>query len=184
MPGKKYLNAIHNASLIIRESLNMLSEKDLDVVLQEIMTRWDVPGLAVGIMEGDKIVYAKGFGVQSLETQVPVTLDSVFCVQFILPEKNCAAVVLCNEESYAHLRAVRAVADTLLDQKPRANTVSWMVPISRALAEGGIGAAYARYSEIKAREDQFYFGEKESLLKALSIEPDNATAVRLLGMVQ
>ncbi len=155
----------------------------------------------------------------------------------ILPEKNRAAVVLCNEESNAHFRVVRAVADTLLGQKPQANTVSWMVPISRALAEGGIDAAYARYSEIKARDDEFYFDEndlldlslqlftakkidlaievlglnihvfpeyiesyleqaklylqkgeieqvKESLLKALSIEPDNATATRLLETVQ
>lgn len=57
--------------------------EDLDVVLQEIMARWDVPGMAIGIVKGDEIVYAKGFGVQSLETQVPVTLDSVFCVQSI-----------------------------------------------------------------------------------------------------
>jgi CubicO group peptidase (beta-lactamase class C family) len=57
--------------------------KDLDVILQEIMVRWDVPGMAIGIVKGDEIVYAKGFGVQSLETQVPVTLDSVFCVQSI-----------------------------------------------------------------------------------------------------
>ena len=152
----------------------------------------------------------------------------------ILPEKNCAAVILCNEESNAHFRAVQAVADTLIGQKPQANTVSWMVPISRALAEGGIDAAYARYAEIEARDDEFYFSKddilnlslqlfstkkidmaievlglnihvypeyiesyleqaklymqkgeiapaKERLLKALSIEPDNATTARLLG---
>ena len=57
--------------------------KDLEIVLQETMARWDVPGMAIGIVKGDEIVYAKGFGVQSLETQVPVTLDSVFCVQSI-----------------------------------------------------------------------------------------------------
>jgi CubicO group peptidase (beta-lactamase class C family) len=155
----------------------------------------------------------------------------------ILPEKNCAAVVLCNEESNAHFRVVRAVADTILDQKPQANTVSWMAPISRALAEGGIGAAYARYGEIKAREEAFYFDQgdlldlalqlfsankidlaidvlglnmyvfpeyidsyleqaklfrqkgefaqaKECLLIALSIEPDNATVIKLLEAVQ
>ncbi len=61
----------------------MKSEKELDIVLQEIMTRWDIPGLAAGIVEGDEIVYAKGFGVQSLETQAPVTLDSVFCIQSV-----------------------------------------------------------------------------------------------------
>jgi CubicO group peptidase (beta-lactamase class C family) len=154
----------------------------------------------------------------------------------ILPEKNKAAVILCNEESNAHFRAVRAIADTLLDQKPQANTVSWMVPISRAIAEGGMDAAYARYAEIKAREDEYYFGEddlldlslqlftankidlaiavlgfnidifpqyiesyleqaklylrkgeigqaKQSLLKALALDPDNASAIRLLERV-
>jgi len=39
------------------------------------------PGLAVRIVQGNNIVYAKGFGVQSLDTRAPVTLDSVFCVQ-------------------------------------------------------------------------------------------------------
>ncbi len=155
----------------------------------------------------------------------------------ILPEKNYAAVILCNEESNAHFRVVRAVADTILNQKPQANTVSWMVPISQALAEGGIDAAYARYADIKSREDEFYFqkddlidlslqlftakkidlaietlglnihaypeyiesyieqaklyvqkGEiaraKESILKALSIESNNATAIRLLQEIQ
>jgi CubicO group peptidase (beta-lactamase class C family) len=157
----------------------------------------------------------------------------------ILPERNCAAVVLCNEESYAEARVTNAVADTLINEKPQANSVSWMVPISRALAEGGIAAAYARYAEIKARkDDEFFFGEyelidlalhqlltakktdlaievlglnihvypeyidsyleqaklylykgenaqaKENLLKALSIEPNNVTAARLLEMAQ
>jgi CubicO group peptidase (beta-lactamase class C family) len=157
----------------------------------------------------------------------------------ILPEKDYAAVILCNEESNAHVRATRAVADMLIGEKPQANSVSWMIPISRALAEGGIQAAYARYAEIKARkdDDEFFFQEyelinlawqlftakktdlaievlelnihvypeyiesyleqanlylyqgdivqaKESLLKALSIEPNNVTATRLLEKVQ
>jgi CubicO group peptidase (beta-lactamase class C family) len=418
----------------------MLYEKYIDVVLQEIMTRWDVPGLAVGIVEGDEIVYAKGFGVQSLETQAPVTLDSVFCVQsvskcfvataimqlvergkinldaplvqylpyfqmdderyrqitirqalshtsgmpdideteyvewvahpenddgsaerfvrslsvrklianpgerfsysniaynvlgdllakvsaksfesamqeqilipsgmpnstftltdiptsllviphlrspemrvspfypyhradapasflhttvvdlchwgitslnrgsylgqsilspagydlmwtavaersnlrssiyeemglgwtlghfkdvktvshggggfgataflLILPERNCAAVILCNEESNAHFRAVRAVADALIGQKPQANTVSWMVPISRALAEGGMDAAYARYAEIKTKDDEFYFFEDDLLNLSLQLFTANRIdlAIEVLGL--
>lgn len=87
----------------------------------------------------------------------------------ILPEKNCAAVILCNEESSAHLQAAYAVADTLIGQKPQANTVSWMVPISRALAEGGIAAAHARYAEIKGRDEAFYFGEDDLLDLALQL---------------
>jgi CubicO group peptidase (beta-lactamase class C family) len=61
----------------------MFYEKELDIVRHEIMTGWDRPGLAVGIVESDKIVYAKGFGVQNLETQTPVKLDTVFCAQSV-----------------------------------------------------------------------------------------------------
>ncbi len=44
----------------------MLYEQELDLVLQEITTRWDIPGLAVGIGKIDEIVYARGFGVQNV----------------------------------------------------------------------------------------------------------------------
>jgi CubicO group peptidase (beta-lactamase class C family) len=88
----------------------------------------------------------------------------------ILPEKNCAAVLLCNEESFSRTRIIRALADALLDQKPQANAVSWMVPISRALAEGGIEAAYARHAELKAKNDnEFYFDEDELLGLSLQL---------------
>ena len=36
------------------------------------MKAFDVPGLAIGIATGDKLVYAKGFGVRSEEGGVPV----------------------------------------------------------------------------------------------------------------
>lgn len=155
----------------------------------------------------------------------------------LLPEKNSAAVVLCNGESFARTRIVHALADALLGLKPQANTVSWMVPISRALAEGGLQAAFARYRELKAEgQHEFYFepedllglsqqllsagkpdlaigvlglnihafpeypasyleqaklylrkGEpapaEDALIKILSIQPDNAAAIRLLDQI-
>ncbi len=61
----------------------MLYEDRLDSVLEEIMLRWEIPGLGVGIVSEGEIVYARGFGVQSLERRAPVTLDSVFCIASI-----------------------------------------------------------------------------------------------------
>ncbi len=57
--------------------------EQLDQVLDDIMVRWDIPGLGVGIVEEGHIVYATGFGVQSLATGVPVTPESIFCVASI-----------------------------------------------------------------------------------------------------
>lgn len=89
----------------------------------------------------------------------------------ILPEQNCAAAIMCNEESGAHIRVTHAVADTLINEKPQAGSVSWMIPISRALAEGGLEAAYACCAEIREREgnDQFFFHESELINLSLQL---------------
>ncbi len=83
----------------------MLNEKELDSVLQEIIDRWDIPGLAVGIVEGDEIAYARGFGVQNLDTRVPVTPDSVFCVASISKAFVATAVVQLAERGMISLDA-------------------------------------------------------------------------------
>ena len=75
---------------------------------------------------------------------------------FLLPEVNQAAVILCNEESSARSRFIRAVIHAMLGKEPAAGTVSWMIPIGQALQEGGIQAAYARYAEIKDSPDYFF----------------------------
>ncbi len=73
----------------------------------------------------------------------------------MLPETRCGAIILCNEESSARSRTIRAVLHCMLGKEPIVDTVSWMVPISRAFAEGGLPGAYARYDEIRDRADTF-----------------------------
>jgi CubicO group peptidase (beta-lactamase class C family) len=68
----------------------------------------------------------------------------------MLPERNCGAIILCNEQSSARARTIRAVLHCMLNKESFINTVSWMVPIGQALEEGGRFAAYTRYNEIKS----------------------------------
>jgi CubicO group peptidase (beta-lactamase class C family) len=82
----------------------------------------------------------------------------------ILPEKGRAAVILCNEESSARSRTIRAAIHTMLDREPLVNTVSWMVPIGQALQAGGIQAAYACYAELKDSGTEEYFFDEDELL--------------------
>lgn len=82
----------------------------------------------------------------------------------ILPEKKRAAIILCNEESSARSRTVRAAIHAMLEREPQVNTVSWMVPISQALIEGGIQAAYARYTELKNSGTEEYFFDEDELV--------------------
>jgi CubicO group peptidase (beta-lactamase class C family) len=103
----------------------------------------------------------------------------------IMPEKNRAAIILCNEESDANLQILRAVADVLVGERPQPGKVSWMVPVSHAMSRGGIAAAYACYEGIKAGgTESFSMGEYDLISLALQLmtagEPDQA--IDVLGL--
>lgn len=51
---------------------------DLEAYIAGGMKAFDVPGLAIGIVVGDKLVYAKGIGVRSKAGGVPVDTRTIF----------------------------------------------------------------------------------------------------------
>ncbi len=51
---------------------------DLESYIRSGMKAYDLPGLAIGIVTGDRLVYAKGFGVRSKAGGVPVDPRTVF----------------------------------------------------------------------------------------------------------
>ncbi len=50
----------------------------IDKVVQNALKTWDVPGAAVVIVRGERVVYLKGFGVRELGGKELVTPDTVF----------------------------------------------------------------------------------------------------------
>ena len=77
----------------------------LDAVLEEIIARWGIPGLGAGIVENNEIIYARTFGMQSLETGAPVTLDSLFCVASIAKCFVATAIMQLVEQGKLNLDA-------------------------------------------------------------------------------
>jgi CubicO group peptidase (beta-lactamase class C family) len=51
---------------------------DLEPYVAGAMNAFDVPGLAIGIVAGDRLVYAKGFGVRSKSGRQPVDTRTIF----------------------------------------------------------------------------------------------------------
>ena len=86
------------------------------------------------------------------------------CFFTLLPEANCAAIILCNAETEARSRLIRAVVDAMLDRQPLPGMVSWVVPICQALQEGGIRAAYACYAELKNSASAEYEIDEDALI--------------------
>lgn len=49
-----------------------------DQFLEKARADWQVPGLAVAIIKGDQVVYAKGFGFRDADEKLPVTDKTIF----------------------------------------------------------------------------------------------------------
>ncbi len=66
-----------NASEPLKTQVNMDSRiqeliPDIERYVVNGMKAFDIPGLAIGIVANDRLVYAKGFGVRSKNNRLPV----------------------------------------------------------------------------------------------------------------
>src|SRR5258708_40245034 len=50
--------------------------KDLDAYVQKVVKDWNVPGLGVGIVVKDKVVFAKGYGFRDYGKKLPFTAQT------------------------------------------------------------------------------------------------------------
>lgn len=56
----------------------VLSGSQIDSLAKNVLTKFQVPGLAIGIIKDGKLIYSKGFGMRSLQTQQPVNPQTLF----------------------------------------------------------------------------------------------------------
>lgn len=54
------------------------SADEIDQIAKRAIDRWGVPGLALVIVENDRVVHLKGYGVSSIDDRTPVTSDTIF----------------------------------------------------------------------------------------------------------
>ncbi len=53
---------------------------EFDPVIEQAIGDFNVPGLAIAIVAGGEVVYARGFGKRDLEGDLPMTADSLFAI--------------------------------------------------------------------------------------------------------
>jgi CubicO group peptidase (beta-lactamase class C family) len=54
------------------------SLRGFDVFAQKVMKDWNIPGMGVGIVIKDKLVFAKGYGFRDIDNKLPITTKTVF----------------------------------------------------------------------------------------------------------
>jgi CubicO group peptidase (beta-lactamase class C family) len=53
---------------------------DFDDYVNQALKDWKVPGAAVAVVQGDKVILLKGYGYRDLEKQLPVTPNTLFAI--------------------------------------------------------------------------------------------------------
>lgn len=54
-----------------------INPKKLDKLIQKTQKTFDIPGISVGIIKDGKVIYAKGFGVRSLNNHLPMNENTL-----------------------------------------------------------------------------------------------------------
>jgi CubicO group peptidase (beta-lactamase class C family) len=111
------------------ESKTPASQAQLSAALQpfveEVVARFALAGLAVGIVKDGALVYAQGFGVRSLDTREPVTPRSLFHLASISKPFVATAIVQLAERGAIELAApVVAYLPYFRLQDPRSSAIT------------------------------------------------------------
>ncbi len=62
------------------------------------MEEWKIPGLAIGVIQNDSVIFLKGFGFRDIDKKLPVTPQTLFGIASISKTFTAAAVgILCDE---------------------------------------------------------------------------------------
>lgn len=80
--------------LFVFSSKAQIQEQQLDKVIKETLKTFDVPGISVGILKDNKIVYSKGHGVRSLETKKDMEANTLVGVASNSKGFTCFALAM------------------------------------------------------------------------------------------
>ena len=75
-----------------------LNTSKIDSLAEAALKAWQAPGCAVAILQGDRVVYQKGYGVKELGKPGPVTPKTVFAIGSTTKAFTTALLAMLNDE--------------------------------------------------------------------------------------
>jgi len=100
---------LRNRTLIVLLALLVFSAgvraDQVDDYVRTVLAERHVPGVAVGVIKDGKVVKLKGYGVASVEFNVPVTTETVFEIGSVSKQMTAAGIMLLVEDGKVNLDA-------------------------------------------------------------------------------
>lgn len=87
------------------DTLNLIDKR-----VEKIISEWQVPGCAIGIVKNGKLIYAKGFGFRDIEHKLPVTPTTLFPIASNSKLFTSTAIgILVNEGKLEYDKPVKSI---------------------------------------------------------------------------
>ena len=96
------LLSISQPSFAQQKTINF---SELEATVNEELKATNIPGAAVAVVIGDRVVFAKGFGVSDIETGTPVNPDTLFRIASTTKMLTAAAAVALAQQGKLELNA-------------------------------------------------------------------------------
>ena len=78
--------------------MNDILAKRIDAVFEAVYNNPNEPGAAVIVFQGKETIYSRCFGMADLETRMPVTLETNFCIASVSKQFSAVALLQLAEE--------------------------------------------------------------------------------------
>ena len=87
-----------------------ITSSEIDSLVEEAMKKFNVAGVAVGIVKDGAIIHNKGYGIKSIETKEAVNEHTIFAIASNSKAFTTAALAILVEEGKisAYLRVLKA----------------------------------------------------------------------------
>jgi CubicO group peptidase (beta-lactamase class C family) len=89
--------------LVLNGLYAQINPVQIDSVVQQAMREWKIPGVAIGIVHKDSVVYAKGFGVSDLVSKKAVNKNTAFPIWSMGKSFTAFALALLEQQNKVHL---------------------------------------------------------------------------------
>jgi len=95
--------SILSLSFVLLAAASVIRADALDERILSIMTERHIPGAAVAVVQNGKVVRMKGYGVATLEFNVPVTTETVFEIGSVSKQMTAAGIMLLVQDGKVSL---------------------------------------------------------------------------------
>ncbi len=92
------LSILLTFSIAINAQVKNVKLDSLDSYFENSIKEWKVPGMAIGIIKGDSLIFSKGYGYRNIKKKKPVTPQTIFPIASNTKAFTAASIAILVDE--------------------------------------------------------------------------------------